>query len=138
MKQNVKRAKNEANVSSTFLVEIGKIRQVINITRSNLHKSLTNFLDINVPYIKDKTGVLTCGHFRLLVNNLSERRAYIIAVISHKIIALLSRYKSSGALIVFHCYSVLLPISTKEAFSCKTSSSYTARSEDSWRPFRCS
>ena len=32
--------KDDANVSSTFLVEIGKIRQVTNITRSNLDKSL--------------------------------------------------------------------------------------------------
>ena len=43
-----KQKKDDANVSSTFLVEIGKIRQVTNITRSNLDKSLINFLDMNV------------------------------------------------------------------------------------------
>ena len=31
----------------------------------------------------------------------------------------LSRYKNLGALIVFHCYSLLLLTSTKEAFSIK-------------------
>ena len=35
------------------------------------------------------------------------------------VIAFLSRYKSVGALIYFHCYSVLLPISSKEATSIK-------------------
>ena len=69
--------------------------------------------------IKDKTGVLTCGQFKS-VNNHSERRAKAEANISHNSIALLSRYKSSGALIVFHCYrSVLLLMSTKEASSIK-------------------
>ena len=58
------------------------------------------------------------------------------AIISPKFIALLNRYKSLGTLIVFHCYSVLLPMSTNEAssvkdFSGNTSSSYTATSEDS-------
>ena len=91
------------------------LRQVTNITRSNQDKSLINFLDINVR-IKDKTGVLTYVQFSL-VNNHSERRAYIIAVISHKIIDLLSKYKSLGALIAFHCYYVLLPTSTKEVSS---------------------
>ena len=52
-------------------------------------------------HTKDKTGVLTCGQFKS-VNNHSERRAKAEAVISHKSIALLSRYKSVGALIYFH------------------------------------
>ena len=76
--------------------------------------------------VKDKTGVLTCGQFKS-VNNHSERRAIAEAVISHKSIALLNRYKSLGALIVFHCYSVLLPISTKEASSIKDFSGKTVQ-----------
>ena len=47
-RRNWKNAKKDANVSSTFLVEIAKITQVTNITRSNLYKSLISFLDINV------------------------------------------------------------------------------------------
>ena len=43
-----KKTMNEANVSSPFLVEIAKLRQVTNITHSNRDKSLINFLDINV------------------------------------------------------------------------------------------
>ena len=85
-----------------FLVEIGLVRLVTNMTRSNRDKSLINFLDINV-HIKDKTGVLTCGEFKS-VNNHSERRAKAEVVISYKSIALLSGYKSLGAFIVFHCY----------------------------------
>ena len=84
-----------ANVSSAFLVEIGKLIQVIKITRSNRDKSPYNV------HTKDKTGVLTCGQFKS-VNNHSERRAKAEAVISHKSIALVSRYKSVGALIYFH------------------------------------
>ena len=102
-----------ANVSLAFLVEIGKLIQVTNIARSNQDKSSYNV------HIKHKTGVLTCGQFKS-VNNHSERRAKAEAVISHKSIALLSRYKSLGALIVFYCYSVLLHISTKEASSIKS------------------
>ena len=102
-----------ANVSSAFLIEIGKLIQVTNITRSNRDKSPYNV------HIKDKTGVLTCGQFKS-VNNHSERRAKAEAVISHRSIALLSRYKSLGALIVLRCYSVLLHISTKEASSIKS------------------
>ena len=102
-----------ANVSSAFLIEIGKLIQVTNITRSNRDR-----LTYNV-HIKDKTEVLTCRQFKS-VNNPSKRRAKAEAVISHKSIALLSRYKSLAALIVFHCYSVLLHISTKEASSIKS------------------
>ena len=79
------------NVSLAFLIEIGKLTQVTNVTRSNRDKSPYNV------HIKDKTGVLTCGQFKS-VNNHSERRA-----------------KAEATLIVFHCYSVLLHISTKEA-----------------------
>ena len=82
------------------------------ITRSNRDKSPYNV------HIKDKTGVLTCGQFKS-VNNYSERRAKAKALISHKSIALLSRYKSLGALIVFSLFTLLLPISTKEASSIK-------------------
>ena len=79
-----------ANVSSAFLVEIGKLI----LTRSNRDKSPYNV------HIKDKTGVLTCGQFKS-VNNHSERRAKAEAVILHKSIALLNRNKSLGALIFF-------------------------------------
>ena len=79
----------------SFLVQIGKLIQVIKITRSNRDKSPYNV------HTKDKTGVLTCGQFKS-VNNHSERRAKAEAVISHKSIALVSRYKSVGALIYFH------------------------------------
>ena len=57
-----------------FSQKLETIRQVTNITRSNLDKSLIDFLDININVRrKDKTGVLTCGQCRL-VNNHSERR----------------------------------------------------------------
>ena len=75
-----------ANVSSTFLIEIGKLIQVTNITHSNRDK-----LPYNV-HIKDKRGVVTCRQFKS-VNNHSECKAKAEAVISHKSIALLSRYK---------------------------------------------
>ena len=42
-----KKTKNDTNVSSTFLTEIGKTRQVTNITLSNLNRLLINLLDIN-------------------------------------------------------------------------------------------
>ena len=65
-----KKKETDANVSLTFLVEIGKIRQV-----TNRDKLLFNSLGINVQ-IKDKTGVLiiTCAQFKS-VNNHSECRS---------------------------------------------------------------
>ena len=135
-KQNVyKKAKKDANVSSTFLAEIGKIRQVTNITRSNLDKPLINVLDINV-LVKDKTGVLTYGQFRL-VNNHSERRAYIIVVISQKNHRFAKQIQILRALIelstITLCYFPLLPrmLLQLRISSDKTSSSYTATSQDS-------
>ena len=50
-----KKTKNDANVSSTFLGEIGEIRQVTKISRTKLDKSLSSF-DTNFR-IKDKKGV---------------------------------------------------------------------------------
>ena len=68
-----KNTKNDANVSSTFLVEMEKLRQVTNTTRSNRGKSLINFLDvIKCPYKRQNrsTNLRTVKS----VNNHSERR----------------------------------------------------------------
>ena len=74
------------NVSSAFLIEIGKLIQVTNIslslTRSNRDKSQYNV------YIKDKTRVLTCGKFKSVNNHSELRRAKAEAAISHKSIPL--------------------------------------------------
>lgn len=65
-----KKKETDANVSLTFLVEIGKIRQV-----TNRDKSLFNSLGINVQ-IKDKTGVLTCAQFKSVNNHFECRSSH--------------------------------------------------------------